>query len=276
MEQLITIPLGIALQVLLFIALRRFAGMGAKSAAAVIGLLALGVYLPYAILTWPGGDVVAMHVALYAVTAYGLGLIIANREVRLRQHGGSEGWFHWGPAIIIGFFVFLILFDTAFVVISQKGLPEPVAEWLLPPRDRGEEITTNFPGVAARDYQEKQSHFNRYLEQRREQTERGWQVDRGWIGSAVVDRPSLFQVQVQDRDGNPLSGAEIEGAFLRPADTRLDQAFRMRETAEPGLYRAELVLPATGVWELDLTIRKGEAVHHLRARTTVEAAAELP
>lgn len=275
MEQLITIPLGILLQVLLFIGLRRFAGMGAKSAAAVIGLLALGIYGPYAILTWPGGDVVAMHVALYAVTAYGLGLIIANREARLRQHGGSEGWFHWGPAIIIGFFVFLIMFDTAFVIISQKGLPEPVAEWLLPSRDSAEKVTTNFPGVAARDYQEKQSHFNRYLEQRREQTERGWQVSKGWLGPAVVDRPSRFQVQVLDRAGNPVSGAEVDGSFLRPADTRLDQAFVMQEIM-PGLYRTELALPATGVWELDLTIRKGEAVHHLRARTTVEAVTESP
>jgi nitrogen fixation protein FixH len=275
MEQLITIPLGILLQVLLFIALRRFAGMGAKSAATVIGLLALGIYGPYAILTWPGGDVVAMHVALYAVTAYGLGLIIANREARLAQHGGIEGWFHWGPAIIIGFFVFLVMFDTAFVIISQKGLPEPVAEWLLPPRDRGEEVTTNFPGVAARDYQEKQSHFNRYLEQRREQTERGWQVSKGWLGPAVVDRSARFQVQVLDRDGNPVSGAEVDGSFLRPADTRLDQAFVMQEVM-PGLYRTELVLPATGVWELDLTIRKGEAVHHLRARTTMEAHGDAP
>ncbi|HSH28627.1 MAG TPA: FixH family protein, partial [Thiohalobacter sp.] len=112
--------------------------------------------------------------------------------------------------------------------------------------------------------------------QRREQTERGWQVDRGWIGPAVVDRTSLLQVRVLDRDGDPVSGADLEGAFLRPSDTRLDQAFRMQETASPGIYRAELVLPATGVWELDLSIRKGEAVHHLRARTTVEAATDTP
>nr|WP_241546841.1 FixH family protein [Thiohalobacter thiocyanaticus] len=233
MEQLITIPLGIVLQVVLFIALRCFAGMAAKSAAAVIGLLALGIYLPYAILTWPGGDVVAMHVALYAVTAYGLGLIVANREARLRQHGGSEGWFHWGPAIIIGFFVFLILFDTAFVVISQKGLPEPVAEWLLPRKEAGESITTNFPGVAARDYQEKQSHFNRFLEQHREQTERGWQVSKGWLGTAVAGRPSRFQVQVLDRAGQPVTGAGITGSF--PASGRHPPGPGLRDAGDlPG------------------------------------------
>ncbi|WP_399360640.1 hypothetical protein [Thiohalobacter thiocyanaticus] len=48
------------------------------------------------------------------------------------------------------------------------------------------------------------------------------------------------------------------------------------QAISPGLYRAELVLPVGGVWTLDLTIRKGEAVHHLRARTTVEAATENP
>ncbi|RRQ22123.1 hypothetical protein D6C00_09285 [Thiohalobacter thiocyanaticus] len=70
-------------------------------------------------------------------------------------------------------------------------------------------------------------------------------------------------------------GPGSRAVFLRPADTRLDQAFEM-QAISPGLYRAELVLPVGGVWTLDLTIRKGEAVHHLRARTTVEAATENP
>lgn len=270
MEQLITIPVGIVLQVLVFIGLRRVAGMGAKSAATVIGLLALGIYVPYAILFWPGGDVVAMHIALFSVTAYALGLIVANRETRLKHEGGSEGWFHWGPAIIIGFFVALILFDTTFVVVSQKGLPEPVANWLLPKQDNGDQVSTVFPGVASRDYQEQQTHFNRYLAQLHEQEQRGWQVSKGWIGPALVDQTSTFQVMVTDRDEAPVSGAKVAGTFMRLSDTSMDQPFVLEEIA-PGVYRGEFLLPATGIWELDMTIRKGEAVHHIRARTTVKA-----
>lgn len=270
MEKLITIPAGIVLQVVLFIALRWLTGLGAKSAATVIGLLALGIYVPYAILFWPGGDVVAMHIALFSVTAYALGLIVSNREARLKHEGGSEGWFHWGPAIIIGFFVALVLFDTFFVVVSQRGLPEPIANWLLPKQTSGDEVSTVFPGVASRDYQEQQSHFNRYLDQLHEQQKRGWRVSKGWIGPAVVDQSSTFQVMVTDRDENPISGARVAGTFQRLSDTTMDQSFVLEETA-PGVYRGEFVLPATGRWELDMTIRKGEAVHHVRARTTIES-----
>ncbi|WP_297528618.1 FixH family protein [Thiohalobacter sp.] len=270
MKVLLTIPLGALLQVVLFVLLRWLGGMAAKPAATLVGLAAIALYMPWAILHWPGGDVVAMHVAIYGVTAYALGLIVANRDARLARHGGDEGWFHWAPAAIVAFFVLLVLFDGILVVVSTRGLPEPVARRLLPPPDASvETVTSAFPGVDSPDYQRQQLEYNRYLAQQRIQAERGWQVRKGWLQPALAGQESTFQVAVTDREGLPVSGAEVRGRFMRPSDTRLDQDFTMEEVM-PGVYRARLVLPAPGAWLLDLEIRRGDDLHQLRARTRVQ------
>ncbi len=270
MKALLTVPLGALLQVLVFILLRWLGGMAAKPAATLVGLAAVAIYMPWAILHWPGGDVVAMHVAIYGVTAYALGLIVSNRDARLARHGGDEGWFHWAPAAIIAFFVLLVLFDGILVVVSSRGLPEPVARQLLPPPEtRMGEVTSAFPGVASRDYQRQQLQYHSYLEQQRIQAERGWQVRKGWLQPALAGQESTFQVAVTDREGLPVSGAAVTGRFMRPSDTRLDQGFSMEEVM-PGVYRARLVLPAPGEWMLDLEIRRGDDLHQLRARTRVQ------
>jgi len=269
MDIVISLALGMALQAVIFFTLRRLAGFGAKQAATVIALLAVALYMPYAILDWPGGDVVSLHLAIYLVTAYALGLILANREARLAREGEDARWFHWGPAVIVSFFVVLILFDGILVVVASRGLPESLAEWFFPSPDAGEEISSAFPGVVSHDYQEKQAHFNAYLEQLEKQQLRGWRVNKGWLIEPSTHTPGRFQVTVVAADASPVSGAQVTGTFLRPSDTRLDQTFSLTETA-PGVYRGDIQLPKPGQWNLVLEIRKGDDLHQVRAGTTVK------
>ncbi len=268
MEVLITIPLGVIIQLLVFFGLRRFAGFGGKAAALVIALLAVALYMPYALISWPGGDVVAMHLAIYLVVAYGLGLITAHRD----QHAEAEGMrFHWAPAVIVAFFVVLILFDGILVVIATQGVPEPVARWLFPEREDKVAVQSAFPGTVAHDFQKKQELYNEYLQQVEVQRARGWQVRKGWIGTAVAGQENRFQVTVHDREGTPIRDAEIEGSFLRPSDTRYDQHFSLQEQ-DAGRYLGEIFMPVPGHWDLVLRVRRGEDVHEVRAVTEVQVA----
>lgn len=264
MEVLLTIPIGIVMQLLLFMLLRRVIRVHAKGAALMVGLGALALYIPYTIVLWPGADVVAMHVAIFLVTAYALGLIGGHREARLDDVQG----FHWGPTLIVTFFVVLILFDAVLVVVATQGLPEPVARILLPQTDKAREITSAFPGVVDKDFQKKEALYNAYLEQVRRQQARGWTVRKGWLGAARAGQPARFQVTVNDRDGQAVTGAAVQGSFLRAADTRLDHAFVLAETT-PGVYQGEMVLPLPGAWNLVLEIRRGEDLHELRATTEI-------
>lgn len=261
---LLTIPLGVTLQLLVFVLLRRALRMPAKAAALVVGLASIALYVPYAILVWPGADVLAMHVAVYLVTAYGLGIITGYRDANVT---GTTG-FHWAPTLIIAFFVALVLFDAILVVVATRGLPEPVARVLLPQADNHREISSAFPGVVDKDFQKKEELYNAYLEQVQRQHARGWVVRKGWLGPVQVGEAARFQVTVNDRDGASVQGADVHGSFLRPADTRLDRTFMLTEVS-PGIYRGEVTLPAPGLWDLVLEIRKGEDLHEVRATTTV-------
>lgn len=263
MDVLLTIPLGVTMQLLLFLAFRALLRMSAKGAALVVALASVALYVPYSILIWPGADVLALHLAIYLVTAYALGLIGGYRSGT-----GDERGFHWAPTAIIAFFVVLILFDAVLVVVATRGLPEPVARVLLPETERRRDISSAFPGVVDNNLQKKEAQYNAYLEQVERQRTRGWSVRKGWLNPARAGQPAVFQVAVNDRDGDPLEGAQITGSFLRPADTRLDRAVTLSET-RPGVYQVELVLPVPGTWNLVLQIRRGEDRHEVRASTRI-------
>lgn len=273
------LPAGVLFIVLTFYALYRLTPLNALQAAVVAALLGLSAYLPWALIHWPGADVFAMHVAVYLVTAYMLGVFTS---VRARQARGK--WFHWGPAAIVIFFMVILAMDAVFVAVSVEGLPRGLDSQLLPQARKdqqegrqpesqareGASVRTAFPGMVYQNYYEQESRYNDYLARRQAQRERGWQVRKGWLTRRPqAGTPAAFQVAVQDRAGQAVRGAVIQGRFLRAADSRLDREFEMHET-QPGMYQARINLPAPGRWDLHLLIRHGDAQHEVRASTSVE------
>ena len=267
LQSMLALPLGAGAEVLVFLLLYLSTPLNGRQAAVVVALLALSGLLIYSLLDWPGADVLAMYVAVLAVTAYLLGIIAHAREQQAGRQAGRR-WFHWGPAVIVIFFIALFALDGVLVVVSRQGLPPPLAERLLPQRDKQTGVRSAFPGVVARDYQKKESLYNEYLQQVERQERRGWQVNKGWLEAPLAGRHGAFRVQVRERDGAPVRFADVEGVFQRPSDSRLDQAFRMQEQ-DPGVYNAEILLPAPGLWNLVLQIRRGEQLHELHASTSV-------
>lgn len=260
---------GIALIVLVFIALYRFSNMSGKLVAVVMAFLVTGIYVPIAIFLWPGADVFAIHIAMYLVTVYVLGIISAQRDVRKRE--GHTGFgFHWAPATIVVFFLLIITADSIFIVMAQKGVSKDVANWLLPKPQAGGEISSYFPGTVSHDYHEKEVQYNQYLQRFKEQQERDWRVRKGWLVEPVAGKSALFRVEIKDRDGKPLQAARVNCRFLRPANSRLDQGFNLQEI-EAGVYQGSLILPDPGKWDLVLVINKDNNLHEIRATTTVAA-----
>jgi nitrogen fixation protein FixH len=237
----------------------------AKALAGLLALLVLGVYVPVAIIFWPGADVFAVHLAIYLITVYALGIIFSQRAINL-QSGGR--WFHWGPAAIIGFFMFIVAVDSVLIVVAQKGLGKEVALHFLPAPRSGGNVSSFFPGTVSHDFREKEELFNRYIEQRRAQQQRDWQVRLGWAKDPRVGEQTVFQILVHDKHGKPISQAKVSGRFMRPADSKQDQAFSMQE-AKPGFYQVALTLTAPGKWDLELNIKQGEALHEIRAGTEI-------
>lgn len=256
------LALGVVGIVLVNLALIRLAGRNARQAAATTALVTLGLYVPYAILRWPGGDVFALHLAVYLLASLACGLLLERRV------GGPR--LHWGPAALIGFFIVVLISGAIFVTVAERGLSPAVARWFLPKPDASGPVTTVFPGVVARDFHKKEALYNHYLEQVERQRQRGWQVQKGWLTQPVAGQDAQFRVTVHTREGAPVQGATITGQLLRPATSTLDLDFSLTEQT-PGVYETTLRLPAAGTWNLLLQVRQGEELHEISASTQIGA-----
>lgn len=267
-DMVTTLGGGMALIVVAFLALRRCMRLRPTWSAALAALPAVGGYLVWSMSrSVPGADVIAMHLVIYLVTSYLLGLFADHRDAATTAGDRRGRGLHWAPLVIFGFFGFVFFMSAVTVVIARNGLPGRLAELVLPAAGNGP-VQLAFPGVTPRDFQKKEALYNQYLEQVARQQARGWQVRKGWLSVPVVNEPAVFQVALTDREGRALSGAAINGSFVRPSDSTKDQDFAMQEVG-PGVYQVRLALPAPGAWELLLEIRRGEDLHEVRARTRV-------
>ena len=271
LQSLFALPLAATFEVLVFLLLYLLTPLNGKQAALIVALLSTGAVVIYSLSDWPGADVLALYIAVLAITAYLLGIVSNAREHQQASPQESGRWFHWGPAAIIIFFVVLLALDGVLVVISSQGLPVQLAELLLPESTAQKQTRSVFPGTVANDFQKKESLYNEYLEQVKRQEQRGWQVNKGWLSDPVAGQRTPFQVQVSEADGAPLQFAQVSGIFQRPSDSRLDYSFAMQEI-EPGLYRIILALPEPGRWDLVLTVKRGAQLHELHGRTSVAEA----
>jgi nitrogen fixation protein FixH len=263
-DLLLSLALGIGLILAANLLLLRFGSLNAARSAVLVALLSAGVYLAIAVADWPGADVLAMHLAVYSITSYACSVFLGQK---MREKNRRQPW-HWGPMVIVGFFVFLVILFSLFILVAEWGLPPMLISKVLP--HHSAQVSSIFPGVISHDFQQKEALYNEYLEQLRRQRERGWQVHKGWLQQPVTGQPAMFRVVAKTGGGEPLRGAEVTGQFLRPSDSRLDVAFSMREI-EPGTYEAAVNLPAAGTWDLVLQLRKGEDLHEIRAATAVQS-----
>ncbi len=261
---------GVALISGVFLLVHRFSQLTGKATALLMALLVTGIYVPLAILQWPGGDVFAIHIAIYLVTVYVLGIITSQREAH--RAAGSKG-FHWGPASIVLFFLLVMAADSVFIMLAQRGVDNRLAQWLLPRPETGGKVSSYFPGTVSRDFKDKHEEYNAYLERMAAQQKRDWQINKGWEAKPVAGNPAVFMLSLQDKNGQPIAGASVEAKFMRPGNIKLDTSVILTETT-PGIYRSSLSLPEPGRWTLLLLIRKGEILHELTASTSVSAADE--
>ena len=90
LQSMLALPLSAAAAVLLFALLHVLSPMNGKQVAVVVALVSLASLLIYSLIDWPGGDVLAMYVAVLLVTAYLLGIISHAREARGAAATGRE------------------------------------------------------------------------------------------------------------------------------------------------------------------------------------------
>jgi nitrogen fixation protein FixH len=257
---LLSLAVGCGLVALTNLLLGRW--LGRQRAAVATALLTLLVYLPTAVVAWPGADVFTIRLAMFLLVSLSFGLTAAE---------GGRRRLHWVPLAFILFFAVVAAVNAVLVTVAERGLPGPLAALLLPESGAGGAMKSTFPGTVVPGMGRREQFHDRYLERLDAQRELGWQIRHGWQRTPRAGETAVFIVELTDRQGVPLEGAELRGYFLRPSGQERDQPFSMR-AAGPGRYQADLVLPDPGLWQLLLTIRKGSHLHEMRGTTSVAAA----
>ena len=274
LNMLISLPLGIVLIVALFFMMRRVLGWGVYAVAGLLLLLVVAVYGVYAMLKWPGLDVFALHLVLYSLTIYIVALI-TQQNMAMKKSANTGAKWHWGPIVIIGFFIGVILINTLFVMMAQQGTDTTLARLMLPAPQSAKEVHSGFPGTVFHNFREKEDEFNHYQHLRHEQTQRGWRVRQGWQEHAIAEAPATLLLEVLDKQGNAVQLDTASGKFLYPGNSRFDVNVELHKQNTP-YYQAQVVLPKPGRWELVLILRRGDERHEVIAKTDVLPAQHQP
>ncbi len=264
----VSLGLGVALIATLFFLLYRFTSLRGYPTAGLVFAITMVVFIPFSVLTWSSADVFAIHLALYVIVPYGLGII----TTQLESESGSKakrGRLHWFHLTLIGFFGVVATVNAILLSVATHGMPPQFVGVFLPaPQSQATQVTSGFPGTVARISERKEALAVGYFDQMRVQREVGWEVEQGWVRRPTAGEPALFQIRVQDRDGRPVSDAVIEGQFMRVSDFNIDQDFAMQPLGN-GLYQVEVTLAAAGRWDLLFRVRQGGHTHEQQASTRV-------
>lgn len=214
-------------------------------ASIISGAVPFLAYMAYANVHWAGGDVVAIHLALFMANA-GL-LMVFNKPQKEKMH--------IFPKLIIGFFVTLVVLNAAFLSIASKGLPDSVATWLLPNPDH-ETVHTGFPGVLEHD---NNKSYTPHLQRINAQRALGWHVELVNVAHLKVDTPQTMTIRLLDVQNKPILNAKVQVVLSRFADQADDQTLTLKAN-KTGDYEASVLLKYPGRWQITTIAELGDDV----------------
>ena len=240
---------GAALIALLYFGLR-LAGVSNYWRGVISGALPTLAIMFYSLSHWPGGDVVALHLALYVATAIVLTL------TGDRKAGAPRQPMHWIPKIIVGFFLTLALLMAAFVSIAISGLPPSLAKWALPDAG-GRQIYTAFSGEVQHD-EAAAKVISQYMKKSVRQRQLGWQIEVAGLDQLKPGQAGEVIVSASDKAQQPLEGATVTLTIKRPADGANTGESAELTAFAPGRYHAQVSMDRSGQWVAVLLIERGQ------------------
>lgn len=253
---------GLILVALLHFGLKLF-GVSNYWRGVISGILPVMAYITYSMLYWPGGEVVSMHVAVFAATATVLTLLGSRKE-----NNGVP--LHWIPKLITGLFVLLFIVMANLMYISSRGVSPVVASWLLPvPKTKAHSaVHTAFPGVVAHE-EDAAAAVNQHLKQLDRQRQLGWVAVLEGLAQVKQNQENTVTVTLTDKQSSPIEGANVTLSLLRPATARDDQNSIAMLPSGAGVYRSTINLKDAGRWVAVLDVEKDGDKYQLQQNIVV-------
>lgn len=208
-------------------------------------------YLGFALPGGFSGDVLAIHLAVFVATAAVLGVFghMPRKQARM----------HWAPKLIIAFFVLLALAMAGLLSIAMNGLPDWLAQRILPNAEH-KSLNTAFPGSLPHD---RNKLYESHMAQMERQRNLGWVVEVRGLDAVKRNAPTQVEVSISDRDGKPVEQAQVTLDLWRIAYSRDDRHLVLAES-RPGVYAAQVTFADAGNWFAGLQGARGEDSYVMR------------
>jgi len=154
----------------------------------------------------------------------------------------------WIPWAFVGFFAAIAAVQAVMVYFALES----------------------FSGLATDSPYERGLEYNKTLAAKAAEAALGWQIETRFVegGSAASGRAGRLELELRDRDGKPITGAEIAAKLRRPLGSETVIELALSSDA-PGLYNAAADLPLAGQWDVDLDIDAPAGEAHFTHRIFV-------
>jgi nitrogen fixation protein FixH len=150
----------------------------------------------------------------------------------------QRGW--WYPYLFIGFFLVVVAVNMTMAFFA----------------------TSTFSGVATERPYEKGIAYNRNLAMAKAQAELGWTVE---IRAGGAAGRAEIAASYRDRDGRAIDGLDVQALVTRPTTTGLERRAVLAQSG-PGTYGAEVALPESGEWTVDVVATGKDAAYQMQRR----------
>jgi nitrogen fixation protein FixH len=127
-----------------------------------------------------------------------------------------------------------------------------------------------FPGLETADAYRKGLDYNQTIAAADAQERQGWHADLRVATPERNDdsRRTELLVRFTDRDGNPLSGLDVETFLIRPTHQGIDRSTRLEERGG-GMYQGVIEIPLPGQWDARIHAARGDMHFQMTRRIVI-------
>ncbi len=252
MTTLTTLMASVLLILVLYGALGWLARLPIALRAVLATSLSLLAYFLFTVGRWPGLDVVAIHISVLVAIGLLLGMFTHYQRHRVTR-------LHWGPKILIGFFLLLAMINSFLLYISTRGLPPALAHYMLP---GGDKVNSGFSDVVAHG-EDAAKAVSSELSRSHSAAQLGWHIQIQGL-QETAQRQQRVTLKVLDRTGLPVSGLQAELQLTRPGAAHSEKVNFITEGL--GQYTTLLEFPSSGRWLVDLYLSQHTRVVYRESR----------
>ena len=160
-----------------------------------------------------------------------------------KGNGDGERRSRWIPWTFVGFFVVLAAIQGVMIWFAIES----------------------FSGLTAEDAYQRGITYNQTIAVKEAEQALGWRASLTWQADRSAAGKGRLELQLLDRLGQPLQGAEIRARLRRPVGPETATS-AVLVASGPGTYGADLSLPLRGQWDVDLDMTTASGNDHLTDR----------